>query len=62
VAVRLGLIPPSAEIGIIREITFGARPSAFRADALDQIFGVLVERELRKVGRGEWLLYHLCRY
>ena len=61
-AVRLSLIPPSAEIEIIQEVTFGGWPSMFRADALDQICGVLVERELGKVGRGEWQLYHLCRY
>jgi hypothetical protein len=62
VAVRLSLIPPSAEIEIIHEITCGGRPSVFRADVLDQVCGVLVERELGKVGRGEWQLYHLCRY
>jgi len=62
VAVGLGLIPSSAEVEIIHEKTFGGRPSVFRADALDQICGVLMERELGKVGCGEWQLYCLYWY
>lgn len=42
-AIGLGLIPASAEIEVVHEITLGGRPSVFRADALDQIRGVLVE-------------------
>jgi hypothetical protein len=47
--------------GILKDI-FGGQCKPIRGATLRQICGRIMGREHRKVGRGEWQLYHLYLY